>query len=77
MSQRIVCLVAGQRCGTNALRNIVTNTDKFANLGEIFNTATLDWPGNFFSYCCQRNVRIGDISRRSVKLRGKSTSSST
>ncbi len=61
MSQRIVCLVAGQRCGTNALRNIVTDTDKFANLGEIFNTATLDWPGNFFSYCCQRNVRIGDI----------------
>ena len=61
MSGHIICVTAGQRSGTNAFRKSLSNTGRLNDVGEIFNTATLDWPGNFFTYCREREIGFSDI----------------
>lgn len=61
MSGHIICVTAGQRSGTNAFRKALSNTGRFHDVGEIFNTATLDWPGNYFTHCRERNIGFADI----------------
>lgn len=61
MSGDIICVTAGQRSGTNAFRKALSNTGRAHDVGEIFNTATLGWPGNYFAYCRERTVGMADI----------------
>lgn len=61
MSGHIICVTAGQRSGTNAFRKALSNTGRLHDVGEIFNTATLDWPGNYFAHCRERNIGFADI----------------
>jgi len=61
MTRHIICVTAGQRAGTNAFRKSLSNTGRIHDVGEVFNTATLDWPGNFFTYCRERNIGFGDV----------------
>ncbi len=62
MSQKTLCIVAGQRSGTTAFRSLLSATDRFADIGEIFDTATADQHGSFFNFCRERNVRLSDIT---------------
>jgi hypothetical protein len=59
--QHIVCLTAGQRSGTTALRSLMSETGRFADLGEIFDTAIIDEPQSFFGYCKRNKVQYNDI----------------
>ncbi len=61
MQQEIFCIVAGQRSGTTALRSLLSGTGRFADLGEIFDTATVSQPESFFGYCRRHNIGIADI----------------
>jgi hypothetical protein len=61
MSQKTLCIVAGQRSGTTAFRSLLSATNRFADTGEIFDTATIDQLGSFFNYCREKNLRFTDI----------------
>ncbi|MGA7676455.1 MAG: hypothetical protein WCA78_15595 [Rhizomicrobium sp.] len=61
MAQEILCITAGQRSGTTALRSLISGTDRFADLGEIFDTSTIDLPESFFGYCRQRKLQLVDV----------------
>ncbi len=61
MDQQIVCITAGQRSGTTALRSLMSGTGRFADLGEIFDTAAMDVPQSFFGYCRDRRLQIVDV----------------
>jgi hypothetical protein len=61
MAQEILCLIAGQRSGTTALRDLIAGTGAFADLAEIFDTATIDQPTAYFNYCRERALKITDI----------------
>jgi hypothetical protein len=59
--QHIVCLTAGQRSGTTALRSLMSETGQFADLGEIFDTSIIEEPHSFFGYCKRNKVQFNDI----------------
>lgn len=61
MDQQIVCITAGQRSGTTALRSQISGTGKFADFGEIFDTVATDVPQSFFGYCRDRQLQIADV----------------
>ena len=61
MDQQIVCITAGQRSGTTDLRSQITGTGKFADFGEIIETAATEVPQSFFGYCRDRQLQIADI----------------
>jgi hypothetical protein len=59
--QQFVCLTAGQRSGTTALRSLISETGKFADLGEIFDTAIIGEPHSFFGFCRENRIGFADI----------------
>jgi hypothetical protein len=59
--QQFVCLTAGQRSGTTALRSLISETGKFADLGEIFDTAIIDEPHSFFGFCRDNKIGFSDV----------------
>ena len=61
MQQQFYCITAGQRSGTTALRSLLAGTDRFADLGEIFDTALIGEPQSFFGYCRKNKVELADI----------------
>ena len=61
MTRHTICVTAGQRSGTHAFRRALVDAGGFADIGEIFNTATLHWPGNFFTHCRERNIGFADV----------------
>jgi hypothetical protein len=61
MEQQIVCLTAGARCGTTALRSLVAETGRFVDFGEVFDPGEVDNPGAFFGFCRKRGIGIADI----------------
>ena len=61
MEQQIVCITAGQRSGTTALRSLMSGTGRFADLGEIFDTAAMTVPQSFFGYCRDRRLQFVDV----------------
>lgn len=61
MVQQILCIVAGQRSGTTSFRSLVSGTGRFADLGEIFDTATIGQPESFFGYCRERKLLLTDV----------------
>lgn len=61
MPQDILCITAGQRSGSTALRSLISASPQFADLGEIFDTATIDQPESYFGFCRSRRVQITDI----------------
>ncbi|TPK60448.1 hypothetical protein FJ930_28645 [Mesorhizobium sp. B2-4-15] len=61
MAQKILCITAGQRSGTTALRSLISADQRFKDLGEIFDTSILDQPQSFFGYCHKRRLQLADI----------------
>lgn len=61
MDQQILCIVAGQRSGTTSFRSLVSGSGRFADLGEIFDTATVGLPESFFGYCRARKLLVTDV----------------
>jgi hypothetical protein len=61
MAQEILCLIAGQRSGTTALRDLIAATGGFADLAEIFDTAAIDQPTSYFGYCRERTLKVTDV----------------
>lgn len=61
MDQQILCIVAGQRSGTTSFRSLVSGSGRFADLGEIFDTATIGQPESFFGYCRARKLMFTDV----------------
>ena len=61
MAQQILCITAGQRSGTTSLRSLISGTDRFADLGEIFDTSTIDLPESFFGYCRRQKLQFVDV----------------
>jgi hypothetical protein len=60
-SQQFICLTAGQRSGTTALRSLISETGKFADLGEIFDTAIIGEPHSFFGFCREHKIGFADV----------------
>ncbi|WP_137933315.1 hypothetical protein [Mesorhizobium comanense] len=61
MAQKILCITAGQRSGTTALRSLISADQRFADLGEIFDTSIMDQPQSFFGYCRRGKLQVVDI----------------
>ena len=60
-SRQIVCVTAGQRSGTTALRSFISGAGAFADLGEVFDTAIMDSEQSYFGYCRDRKILLSDI----------------
>lgn len=61
MDRQIVCVTAGQRSGTTALRSFISGTGVFADLGEIFDTSIQSDRQSYFGYCRNRAIQVADI----------------
>ena len=61
MSQEILCITAGQRSGTTALRSLISGSGRFADLGEIFDTSLIGDPDSFFGFCRERKLQFTDV----------------
>jgi hypothetical protein len=61
MTQQILCITAGQRSGTTALRSLIASSGRFQDLGEIFDTSIIDQPESFFGYCRARKLQFTDV----------------
>lgn len=61
MGQQLICIVAAQRSGTTALREYMAATGRIWNCGEIFQTNETESRSNFFAFCRQANVQVGDF----------------
>jgi hypothetical protein len=64
VTQRIICIVAGQRAGTTALQDAVEATGAAVNYGEIFHTDPLKVPKPelmFMNFAKTGNIGIADI----------------
>ncbi len=62
MTQEIVCVVAGQRSGTNAFRSILAGTERFADFREIFDTNLSNTPSSYFAFCRSRPTQLASIN---------------
>lgn len=61
VSQQVLCVIAGQRAGTTALRSALGATGRFENFGEIFHTEDLNKPGSYFGFCRDRSALVSDL----------------
>ncbi|MFL7793298.1 MAG: hypothetical protein AB8I69_14245, partial [Anaerolineae bacterium] len=57
----ILCLIAGQRAGTTALRSALGATGAFFNHGEIFHTEDCK-PGAFLPFARERAIQVSDLA---------------
>ena len=57
----LLCVVAGQRSGTTALRSSLETTGEFLDLGEIFHTDDLR-EASFLTYVRQHKIQIDDFA---------------
>jgi len=57
-----LCIVAGQRTGTTALRSALASTGKFHNFGEIAQTAPTDRLGSFLGYAKERRIEVSEMA---------------
>lgn len=57
----VLCLIAGQRAGTTALRSALGATGKFFNHGEIFHTEDFK-PGAFLPFARERALQLADLA---------------
>jgi hypothetical protein len=63
MTQKTVCIIAGQRAGTNALQRAIEATGGVVNFGEIFHTQPLGLPGPsriFRDFARENSIGIAD-----------------
>jgi LPS sulfotransferase NodH len=58
----LLCIVAGQRTGTTALRSALHSTGAFHNFGEIFQTTTTHHAGNFLAYAKNRHLEVAEMA---------------
>lgn len=61
MKSRILCITAGQRAGTTALRGALAATGKFTNFGEIFQETNNSGAG-YAQYCEYNKLLASDIN---------------
>lgn len=57
---KYLCIVAGQRTGTTALRSALGSTGKFFNCDEIFHTEHRKW--SFLEYAKQRHLEVAEMA---------------
>lgn len=62
MSQQVICVVARQRSGTTALRNILTGSGRMYDFGEIFQTNSQGGKGSFFGFCRNKEILLSDAA---------------
>jgi LPS sulfotransferase NodH len=65
---KLLCIVAGQRSGTTALRSALAATGRFQNFGELFHTEELA-EGSYLKFAQQRDLKVVDIAT-DAKARG-------
>ncbi len=62
MAARLLCIIAGQRSGTTAVKNALEESGKFRNFSEIFHTEDNRDPHSFLDYARAGDLKIEDIT---------------